>query len=66
MKMKDLIAELLESGLSQPRQTRPPRTGMNCPIPVTIPATGLKLKPLSNAEIEASLLQEDLEKIDIA
>jgi hypothetical protein len=65
IKLKDLIAELMRLGLAQPYRKSVAPMGMNCPIPVTIPATVLTLKPLSNAQVETIFMQEDLEKIDI-
>jgi hypothetical protein len=65
IKMKDLIAELVGSGLRDLTGRETGRYGMHCPIPVTIPANVLTLKPLSSAETEAILMQEDLEKIDL-
>ena len=51
MKMKDLITEIVGSGLAESTRHDAGRYGMKCPIPVTIPATGRKIPVLTNAQI---------------
>jgi len=58
VKMKDLIAELLWSGLTDPTRAAS-APGMHCPIPVTIPATGRKIPHLTNAAMFEALDRED-------
>jgi len=59
MKMKDLVAELVQMGLDNPTRASLVRKGMNSPIPVTIPATGTKIPSRTNAEIFEMLDRED-------
>ena len=59
IKMKDLVSELIASGLADSTRRETGRYGMNCPIPVTIPATGRKIPVLTNAEIFEILDRED-------
>ena len=59
MKMKDLVAELVESGLDNPTRIGSQRMGMNSPIPVTISADGRHIPSLTNAEIFEILDRED-------
>jgi len=59
MKMKDLIADFVRSGLSPQTNQDDAQTGMHAPIPVTIPATGRKIPVLTNAQIFEILDQED-------
>jgi hypothetical protein len=59
IKMNDLIADLLQTGLGQFGDIRPRQAGMNCPIPVTIPADGRQIPSLTNAQIFEILDRED-------
>jgi hypothetical protein len=59
MKMKDLIAELVGSGLSRSTVRAPARTGIDRPIPVTIPADGRTIPSMTNAQIFEILDRED-------
>jgi hypothetical protein len=59
VKMKDLVAELLQAGLSRSERPQQRPAGMNCPIPVTIPATGRKIPVLTNAQIFDILDEKD-------
>jgi hypothetical protein len=59
LKLKEFVAELLQSGLasqaSAPRSEGRPRS----PLPVIRKATGVRHSALSNAEIDALLGAED-------
>lgn len=59
MKLKDLVASLLENGLANPAQSAAPATGHRQPIPVTIAAKGRKIPVLTNAEIFEILDRDD-------
>lgn len=64
IKLKDLISGLIEQGLS-PRPKETEARGQKRPVPVTITAEGLKIKPLTNAEIEDIFMQEDMERLGL-
>jgi hypothetical protein len=59
IKMKDLIAELVGFGLEGSSVEETSRYGMNCPIPVIIPAKGRNIPILTNAQIFEFLDRED-------
>jgi hypothetical protein len=59
IKMKDLIAELLQTGIGQFGDVRPRQAGIKRPIPVTIPADGRQIPSLTNAQIFELIDQED-------
>ncbi len=59
LKLKDLIAEMLEEGLAKPPSSA---LGHKRPIPVVIPSE-YKVPALTNAQIEELLLQEELERV---
>ena len=59
MKMKDLVEEFVRSGLGQSSRKNRTEPGMKCSIPVTIPADGRNIPPLTNAHIFDILEAED-------
>lgn len=61
MKMKELVARLIESGLREPAATEVPRR--RSPLPVARRATGCIIPALSNAEVQAILDDEDAKRI---
>jgi len=59
MKLKDLIAQFVDRGLSQPEVEQSHRRGPR-PLPSNIrKATGNPIRALTNAEIEQIFLEED-------
>lgn len=62
VKMKDLVAEFMRSGLGYPAASSSARSGINGPIPVTIPADGRNIPSLTNAEIFEILDRVDDQK----
>jgi len=57
VKLKELVAELLQSGLA--RQQGGPPPSCRSPLPVIRKATGIPHPALSNREIENMLIAED-------
>jgi hypothetical protein len=60
VKLKDLIARLIENGLRQGQ--RQERRGKRPPLPELIPATGRVIPLFSSAEIDAILFGDEDEK----
>lgn len=59
VKLKDLVASILAQGLADPPE--PPAAGHNRPTPVTISSDGRQIASLTNTELEALLLREDIQ-----
>jgi hypothetical protein len=59
MKLKEFIAQLLESGLAAQRGGDRTTTGRRSPLPVIRKSTGTRHPARSNREIEALLVAED-------
>ena len=62
VKLKDLIAQLLDSGLPKVVQPgREPESGRRN-LPVLVPAADRQIPVLTNAELEEIFLREDLDR----
>jgi len=63
VKLKDLVATILDAGLradSTPEAPAP--KGQGRPVPVALSTQGQPFQALTNAELEAIFLREDLER----
>lgn len=59
LKLKEFVAELLQSGLATQSSAPRPESRPRSPLPVIRKATGVRHSALSNREIDALLVAED-------
>lgn len=64
LKLKELFVQILESGLTEDQEAKPSRRPER-KLPTLIARGGPQVASLSNAEIEAAFLQEDIERLGL-